>query len=754
IQTPEGHWSMSLLSQDVYPTPETSGTSFFTFGLAWGVNHGLLDRTTYEPHIKRAWKALVGHISEEGKLGYVQHIGAGPDKSFKDQTEVYVTGAFLAAGSEVYTLFGGNPIFQIEKPDFKKSPKTGLTREHWKQAGMHLLEGAFSYVKTMDDPLKFPKIGKVAYPRYDAQIPTEKLEGLCRTLFVAAPLLKENPQLKVNGIKLLDYYRHNILNLIDKKHPSFIKDKQGNWPGQNLVEFGALAISFFAIPELLWDPLTQQQKDVLARKMISYADGPTVPSNWRFFNIMVLSFFKDQGYEVNEKLLVEYLEKSLADYREDGWYNDNPAFDYYSMWGYQMYAIYWSKVFGDKYYPAITKKLKANFRPVSDNYPLMFAKNGEMVMWGRSISYRYASASPLAFHGFYPKEFVGVNWGWVRRISSQVLLQFTQHPQFMHEKVPTLGFYGNFDPAVQPYSCRGSVFWGGKFFLALLIPADNPFWTATENDGAWEKELAKETVYNHFYPKSEVMVTNYPNIGASEIRAWCKVPVKGVKEPFRASENYNKLSYNTAFPWQADAPDGVVSMNYRWHTGIDSIGYEPGRLYDFQKYENGVYYRNLQSEWVEGLSFQLADIPLKNGMLRVDQVQAKAAISLNLGHYALPHIQDEITKKQVVIAGKEVHIIDNGVYQLATIPVYGWDKIVTHTKAGLHPVTDKSSVTNVSTALTTNSQTILATALLWKKSGERFTTEDLDFSGNVQVNEKMKQVVFKNEANGERVIRF
>ncbi len=105
IQTPQGHWSMSLLSQDEYPTPETSGTSFFTFGLAWGVNRGLLDRAIYQPYITKAWKALVSHINKSGMLGYVQPIGAGPDKAFPDQTEVYGTGAFLAAGSEVYRLF-------------------------------------------------------------------------------------------------------------------------------------------------------------------------------------------------------------------------------------------------------------------------------------------------------------------------------------------------------------------------------------------------------------------------------------------------------------------------------------------------------------------------------------------------------------------------------------------------------------------------------------------------------------------------
>jgi rhamnogalacturonyl hydrolase YesR len=107
IQTPAGHWAMSLLGQDKYPTPETSGTSFFTFGLAWGINHGLLDAETYQPHVEKAWNALVSYITKDGMLGYVQPIGAAPGNAWPDKTEVYGTGAFLSAGSEVYKLYGG-----------------------------------------------------------------------------------------------------------------------------------------------------------------------------------------------------------------------------------------------------------------------------------------------------------------------------------------------------------------------------------------------------------------------------------------------------------------------------------------------------------------------------------------------------------------------------------------------------------------------------------------------------------------------
>lgn len=101
LQTPQGYWAMSLLEADTYPTPETSGTGFYCFGLAWGINNGVLDRSVYEPVVLKAWDALTRCVTDEGMLGYVQPIGAEPGQAWPDRTEVYGTGAFLAAGAEV-----------------------------------------------------------------------------------------------------------------------------------------------------------------------------------------------------------------------------------------------------------------------------------------------------------------------------------------------------------------------------------------------------------------------------------------------------------------------------------------------------------------------------------------------------------------------------------------------------------------------------------------------------------------------------
>jgi hypothetical protein len=651
---------------------------------------------------------------------------------------------------------GDQQVFRVESPDYKKSPFTGVTRKHWKDAALYMLRGAFSYVHNLDDPMKFPKQSGKSYPRNQGQVPTEKLEGICRTLFLAAPLLMEDSSLVINGIKVAEYYRHQISNLVDTGSESYIKPRSKNGgPSQNLVEYGALSVSLFVAPGVLWHPLPQRIKDALAASMLSYGDGPTVGSNWKFFNIFVLSFFKAQGYTVNEKLLVEYLDKSLLHYRGDGWYNDAPAYDYYSMWAFQMYGPLWSEFFGNKYYPQYAARFKENFGGVKDNYPYLFSRDGKMVMWGRSMSYRFASIIPFPLMGLYKD--ADINYGWMRRISSGVMLQFLQHPEFMQDNVPTLGFYSAFEPAVQPYSCRGSAFWMGKAFLALLIPEDNIFWTATENEGAWKKEMKTGKVYNRFQDSANILLTDYPNIGASEIRAWCNVKAINANEPFRSSENYNRLSYNSAFPWQADSIEGVVAMNYIFRNNKDE--WEPLRMYTFKKFEQGVYYRDAVLETNKNIRLSLADMPLANGILRIDRNNSTDSIDLRLGHYALPVINGPIKNQTRVVRGRKVQIMDNGEYQLAMIPLSGWEETHSIHTSGVHPVSKESDVINVRGRFVPSSgkPKLYATLMLWKRSGKPWTDEELVPVKNIKADEDVTTVdliFYKKQNNGSKTVRI
>ena len=103
IQPEDGLWRTSLLSPESYNHGEVSGSGFYTFALAWGINNGLLDKK-HTPAVKKAWKGLAACQHEDGRVGWVQNIGAFPEPASADSWQNFGTGAFLMAGSEVLKL--------------------------------------------------------------------------------------------------------------------------------------------------------------------------------------------------------------------------------------------------------------------------------------------------------------------------------------------------------------------------------------------------------------------------------------------------------------------------------------------------------------------------------------------------------------------------------------------------------------------------------------------------------------------------
>jgi unsaturated rhamnogalacturonyl hydrolase len=99
IQNPNGFWPASLMDADKIKTPETSGTGFITFGLAWGVNNGTLSDQATVDAVKNGWAALASAIDAGGMLHWVQQVGAGPNPVQENDTQLYGVGAFLLAAS-------------------------------------------------------------------------------------------------------------------------------------------------------------------------------------------------------------------------------------------------------------------------------------------------------------------------------------------------------------------------------------------------------------------------------------------------------------------------------------------------------------------------------------------------------------------------------------------------------------------------------------------------------------------------------
>lgn len=140
LQRADGYFNCSLHDSTHFGGKELTGTALFTYGIAWGIKQGFLEKKTYMPIISKAWNALVSEsLHPDGMLGWVQGTGKEPkdgqpvsyDKipDFED----YGLGCFLLAGSEIYQV-ATPPTANLDEskvPPYDE-PKLGLsTAKDW-----------------------------------------------------------------------------------------------------------------------------------------------------------------------------------------------------------------------------------------------------------------------------------------------------------------------------------------------------------------------------------------------------------------------------------------------------------------------------------------------------------------------------------------------------------------------------------------------------------------------------------------------
>lgn len=636
-------------------------------------------------------------------------------------------------------------VFQPETLDYELSPYTGLTRESWIEAGKYMLNGIFQHIKDFRDPVIMPRYETVVtYP--NANTPewkkqAEIFEGLARSFFVSAPLIHIEPDLEICGYSMREYYKQQVLRACTPGDPNYVlnlsfmqtteepKDPFNTY--QQTVETCALVICLWLCKEEIWDTYTKEEKDIIAGFIKDFAEGNTVPQNWRLFNMLDMAFLHMEGYEIDQDIMRDHAEVILSYYAGNGWYRDGHAFDYYSCWAFNVYAPIWNLWYGYEHEPYLAQKFEENSNELMKTYADFFDRDGFTNMWGRSNIYRNAATS--AFDGNLMLKHPTVDPGLARRISSGSLMQFLGRDDLMYEGVPTLGFYGPFLPLVQSYSCAESPFWLAKAFLCLHLPADHPFWTAKENNGSWETLHEKETKVTTLDGPALCMANHAAN-GMTELRTG-KITKDAADE--HGMWNYSKLSFNTKFPWESAPCREVESQQYVLKDlTFDKIkkcnatfwcGDKDGVLYRRQFFD---YHSGHECHWKTALD--LADFAVPYGLIRADKIRFyQRPVSLTLGAYGFPDNGTEIMEKScgnakaIILKG---HDHTGREKQLAMTIFGGWDQISYVRSTGTNPDSEHSIV--VYAELKREKQYgyepyILLSQVLTKESLEDFTDEEL-----------------------------
>ena len=639
-------------------------------------------------------------------------------------------------------------IFKPTALDFELSPYTGLTRESWIDAAKYLLEGVFSHIPSYDAPVVLPRTEtEVTYPHKNAsgnQLKSEQMaqmfEGLARSLFIAAPLIHINPDTEICGYNLRKYYSSQILHNCTKGDKNFVgyyedlQELAGNENPyrtfQQTVETCALVICLDMCREVIWDCYTQAEKDTIAEFLLSYARASTVPNNWRFFNMLCMAFLHKEGYEINKNIMLEHTQAVLNFYAGDGWYRDGQLFDYYSCWAFNVYSPVWCLWYGYENEPYIASQFEHNSNKLMETYPDFFDKDGFTLMWGRSCIYRNAATSALSENMLFRNSTADA--GLARRIASGSLLQFLTRDDFLRDGIPSMGFYGQFTPLIQGYSCTESVYWLGKAFLCLHLPEDHPFWTAKENNGTWDKlkdKEIKETVLD----APALCFTNHNANGETILRTGKVIKDCGDEH---GMWNYSKLSYNSKYAWEAKPSEDIEAMQYV----LTNDGEAPQKcnitLWNGQR--AGVLYRrqffnyrlNCETHWTQAMN--LADFPVEYGIIRADKLRLfRAPLTLTLGAYGFPDNGTEIIRKEngsakaIILKG---HDHTGQEKQLAMTIYDGWEDIDIIESINTNPDSEKSMVIYAKTARRVQygyDRFMLISQTITKESHEDFSDDEL-----------------------------
>ena len=647
--------------------------------------------------------------------------------------------------------------FEPKHLDYDLSPYTGLTRESWIEAAEYLLNGIFQNIKDFKDPVVMPrKETKITYPHSaDAvwEFKAEYFEGLARSLFIAAPLIHIKPELVLNDIRVRDYYKSHILRACTPGDSVYVgsyaeckqlsKNADPFCTFQQTVETCALVICLWMSKDEIWATYTKEEKDVIADFLLEYAHGNTVPQNWRLFNMLDMAFLNMEGYEIDADIMREHAQAILAYYAGDGWYRDGHSFDYYSCWAFNVYAPLWNQWYGYEHESYLAKRFEENSNALMRTYADFFDEDGFTNMWGRSNIYRNAATS--AFDGNMMLQNYEADPGLARRISSGSLMQFMGREDFLYKGVPTLGFYGQFTPLVQGYSCAESPFWLGKAFLCLHLPADHPFWTAKENNGTWEK-LGEKEVKTTTLNGPALCFSNHKANGETILRSG-KV-VKNKKDE-HGMWNYSKLCFNTKYPWEAapsnnaeSAPSSFVeSQQYVLHD-VTTDTYDKANVTFWHGEKDGVLYRRqffgyeLETEchWIQAMN--LADYTVPYGVVRANKIRLfKKPVELTLGAYGFPDNGTEIIAKEQKYDGGTAHAVilkgkdfTGRKKQLAMTIYDGWDSLKTVNSIGTNPDSERSIVVYAETARRNHNhyeQAILVSQVITKEDLTDFTEDEL-----------------------------
>lgn len=410
------------------------------------------------------------------------------DTDLEDRVTIASSHCSQAELSRAHSIPGFPPL------DFELSPHTGLDRAHWERVADHLLVSLRPFAS--ENCARITPPGPVSSSGVDS----DGLEGFARTFLLAAFRVAGDGGQDPHGH--LELYRRGLEAGVDPEAPD--RWVRPSTHGQAKVEAASIAIALDLTRARTWDLLPPTARDRLIDWFGEVIGSVYPPNNWAWFRIVTITFLRSVDSRFRSGELAAAASADLRDAlalhesfaRDGGWFSDgaNRSFDHYATWAFALYPTVWTRMRGfaglledglvSSEDVQRSRERLAGF--TADAVGLMGADGGPL-MQGRSLIYRMATATPFGTAALDEVQEVALaedrtrlRSGVLRRAASGQLAHFLEHGVPDANGLLSVGWFDEFLPMAQTYSGSGSPYWASKAFVSLLLPADHPFWTSTE----------------------------------------------------------------------------------------------------------------------------------------------------------------------------------------------------------------------------------------------------------------------------------
>ena len=397
---------------------------------------------------------------------------------------------------------------------------------------------------------------------------------------------------------------------------------------QRFVEMAAISYGLMFAPKVLWEPLSDGEKDNLCGYLNKINEHPLPVCNWILFAVLVNIALKSVGREYNAAVLQEYLKGLETFYLGEGWYQDGDSGqkDYYISFAIHFYCLIYARVM-EAEEPERAALYKARACEFAKQFIYWFDEDGDAVPFGRSLTYRFSQVSFFSaclIAGIEPFP-IPVMKGLIARH----LRSWMQRPIFDRDGILTIGYgYPNLTMA-ERYDAPGSPYWAMKTFGFLMLPDDHPFWTAEEAPlpkGKADCPMKYADMYVRRYARHVTAFT------------------PGVYSPYghgHIVEKYGKFAYDSKFgvsiakscyELHENVPDSMLAFVINGYVYVRRIC-EKSEIT-----ESGVY-----SKWVPfaGISVETTLTPTESGHIRehriISEIDCEAydcGFAVNRGDFA------------------------------------------------------------------------------------------------------------------------